>query len=74
MVHRIVKRFDADTVADQPQLAFAGIPKCNGKHSSEFLQAIDTPLLEGMKNNLGIRVIRFPVMASESLQLGPMAA
>src|SRR5574341_742739 len=71
MVNAVVEGLDPDAVADQPELPFFGVPEADGEHAAEFVQAVDAPLLEGMDDDLGVRVVRLPSVPADLDQFSP---
>src|ERR1700678_1646949 len=71
MVNAVVERLDADTIADEPEATLLCIPQSDGEHAAKFLQTFDAPFFKGTQDNLGIRMICFPVPSPFPFQLAP---
>src|SRR5262249_33720987 len=67
----VIERLDADAVANKPEAPDPRIPKCEGEHAAEFLQAFNAPFLKGVKDDLRVGVVCFPVVTSHLFQLTP---
>ena len=53
-VNGVIQRLDPDAIADQPELAAAGVPDSDREHSAKPLQERDAPLLKGVDEDLGV--------------------
>jgi len=52
-------------------LALLCIPKGNGKHAAESLDAVNAPLLEGMENYFGIGMVSSPAVPAQTFEFHP---
>jgi len=52
----VVKRFDADAVADEEEFLEAEVPDGEGEHAAEFFEAGGAPLAVGLEDDFGVAV------------------
>ena len=69
VVHRVIERLDADAVAHEPELSCARVPEREGEHATHPVQAVDTPLLEGVHEHLRVGVVGTEHVTADPLEL-----
>ena len=69
VMNAVVERLDADAVPDKPQLPRSSVPQRDGEHPAEPFEAVDSPLFEGVQDDLGVGVVGLPAMSADRFKL-----